>query len=78
MLSDEKKLSIRILPPTPKTLDSLTSILRVQLLLALSPHTVTTLTGISSGITYLVGGILFAALGIIEPVRFGKPEVKVC
>ena len=67
MLSDEKKLSIRILPPTPKTLDTPNIHLARAAFVGFIAYTVTTLTGISSGITYLVGGILFAALGIIEP-----------
>lgn len=61
------QISIRIVPPTPKLLDTPTIHLARVALVGFVAYTVTQLTGIATGITYLVGGILFAALGVIEP-----------
>lgn len=67
MLEEGRKLSIRILPETPEVLDTPNIHLARVALVGFVAYMVTSLTGISTGITYLVGGVLFAALGVIEP-----------
>lgn len=57
---------IRLLPPTPKTLDVPSIHFARLAVVAVLAQAVTKLTGISTGITFLVGGILFAAIGIVD------------
>lgn len=64
---EHKKWSIRIVPATPDVWNTPNIHLARIAIVGVAAYTVTQLTGISTGITYLVGGILFAALGIIEP-----------
>ena len=63
----EKGISIRILPPTPKLLDTPTIHLARVALAGFVAMMVTQLTGLSTGVTYLLSGILFTALGFVEP-----------
>lgn len=67
MMEEGRKLSIRILPPTPELFDTPNLHLARVAIVGFIAYTVTGLTGIATGITYLAGGILFAALGVIEP-----------
>lgn len=65
--SDAKAINIRIIPTTPKSLDIPSMHLARLAITAVIASTVTQLTGISDGITFLVFGIIFGALGLIEP-----------
>lgn len=62
-----KGINIRILPPTPKLLDTPTIHLARVALAGFVAMMVTQFTGLSTGVTYLLAGILFAALGFVEP-----------
>lgn len=61
-----KTLSLRFLPPTPKELDIPSIHLARIALVGVLATLVTNLTGVSSGVTFLVGGILFGAIGFVE------------
>lgn len=65
--SEGRRISIRVLPETPKLLDTPTIHLARAAFAGFVGMMVTQLTGLSTGVTYLLSGILFAALGVIEP-----------
>ena len=60
------KINIRIIPPTPEMLDIPSIHLARLAIVGFLAFTVTKLTGLSSGVTFLVGGILFGAIGFLE------------
>lgn len=61
------QINIRLLPPTPKLLDVPSIHLARLAIVGALAMWCTQLTGISTGVTYLVGGIIFGALGVVEP-----------
>lgn len=62
-----KGIQVRLLPPTPELLDKPNIHLARLALVAVLGAWVTSVTGIPTGITFLVGGIIFGAIGFIEP-----------
>lgn len=60
------KINIRIIPPTPEMLDIPSIHLARLAIVGFLAFTVTKLTGLSSGVTFLVSGILFGAIGFLE------------
>lgn len=62
-----RKINIRIFPSTPKILDIPSIHLARLAVVGFLAFTITRLTGLSSGVTFLVGGILFGAIGFLEP-----------
>lgn len=61
-----KRIDIRILPPTPELLDIPSIHLARLAVVGVLAMLVTQFTGLSTGVTFLVGGILFGAIGFVE------------
>lgn len=62
-----KQIDIRLLPPTPAALDIPTVHMARLAVVGFLATLCTQLTGLSTGVTFLVGGILFGAIGFVEP-----------
>lgn len=67
-----KTISIRLLPKTPAILDTASIHLARIAIVAVFAALVTKYTGVSTGITFMVGGILFGAIGFVEPRALAK------
>lgn len=61
-----RRIDIRILPPTPELLDIPLHPPGRLAVVGVLAMLVTQLTGLSTGVTFLVGGILFGAIGFVE------------
>ena len=64
--SKSRPIRIRLLPPTPSALDTPTIHLARLAIVGVLVTLVTNATGISTGITFLVGGMIFGAIGFVE------------
>lgn len=62
-----KQINIRFLPQTPAALDIPSIHLARLAVVGALAFWCTQVTGVSTGVTFLVGGILFGALGVVEP-----------
>ncbi len=62
-----KEINIRLLPQTPAALDIPTIHMARLAVVGFLALLCTQLTGLSTGVTFLVGGILFGAIGFVEP-----------
>jgi hypothetical protein len=64
--TERKRINFRLLPNTPKILDTPAIHLARIAIIGLLAQLCTKLTGISTGVTYLVFGLVFSAIGFVE------------
>ena len=71
-LKEHKRISLRIIPPTPSILDKSTIHLARIAIVGFLAQLCTTYTGISTGVTYMLFGIIFGAIGFVERGSLAK------